>query len=361
MNPLAALQETKKLEAQRPVEIMTGMAVRRTIGGIPVVRLHYSAHPERNPDENPEWKAMERATYTSQAGWDREQEIVDEAGGGELALADTIRTYRDRIIITDPAWKPDMGWRVIGGFDHGKTNPTALEKAYIDYEGTIYFCGEYYMPGKSVWQHAPEMLKMPDVHRFESCLADPSIFDQKMNQESQKEPKAIYQVYEEEGVHFLTRFGGNRNDQTFVERLLAHWGDLAHRNPSVRIVCRNYSERPQPGRYDWDSPNLLWELLRTRRRKLTATQLMMQNQSEEIVDKDNHARDCMKHILNSLPDPTQKTREQKLVEQLAAYKAKGMDDFSLNIYAMKAKQEQMRNPDDAPVYTGRRHGPIIKR
>ena len=34
--------------------------------------------------------------------------------------------------------------------------------------------------------------------------------------------------------------------------------------------------------------------MRTRRRKLTATQLMSQNQSEEIIDKNNRARDAMK-------------------------------------------------------------------
>src|SRR3954451_23052574 len=33
-------------------------------------------------------------------------------------------------------------------FDHGKTNPTALLRAYIDGDGVIYFCGEYYVAGK---------------------------------------------------------------------------------------------------------------------------------------------------------------------------------------------------------------------
>ena len=86
-------------------------------------------------------KQQERRTYTSQAAWDREMEIIDEAGGGELVFADTLVTYWNKIVITDPGWRPDPGWRVIGGFDHGKTNPTALERAYVDYDGVIYFCG----------------------------------------------------------------------------------------------------------------------------------------------------------------------------------------------------------------------------
>lgn len=359
MNSLAALEQTKTIAPQTAIDVMRGVSVRRTMGGIPVVRLHYSANPDRDPEIHPEWKELERQTYTSQAGWDREQEIVDEAGGGELALADTLIAYWDKIVITDPAWRPDPGWKVIGGFDHGKTNPTALERAYIDYTGNIYFCGEYYMPGKSVWQHAPEMMKLPDVGKFDACYTDPSVFDQTTQQERGKEPKAISQVYIEEGINFLTRFWGNRNDQTFVETLLAHWGDLAHRSPSLRIVCRNHSDRPQPGRHDWDCPNLLWELMRTRRRKLTATQLMMQNQSEEIIDKDNHARDCCKYIVMSLPDPTQRSREDRIEEKLNEWRDNGLDEHSISIHRLRMTREQPA--DDAPVTMGRRRGIIVKR
>ena len=42
----------------------------------------------------------------------------------------------------------------------------------------------------------------------------------------------------------------------------------------------------------------------TRREKLTAQQLLSRNISERIVDKDNHARDAMKYVLMSLPEPT---------------------------------------------------------
>ena len=57
--------------------------------------------------------------------------------------------------------------------------------------------------------------------------------------------------------------------------------------------------------------------MRTRRRKLTATQLMTQNQSEEIIDKDNHARDAMKYVVMSLPEPTEKNRQDEITEKIA--------------------------------------------
>ena len=57
-----------------------GFSTRRTRSGILVSRVHYTADPERNSD----WAKSERLKYSSQAAWDREQEIIHEAGGGEL-------------------------------------------------------------------------------------------------------------------------------------------------------------------------------------------------------------------------------------------------------------------------------------
>src|SRR3954451_18369017 len=110
------LKKTKAVPPQSKIEIVRGMHVHRTKGGIPVLSVHYSADPERDPQIHPEWKQTERRTYSSQAAWDREQEMVDEAGGGELVFADTLLTYWDKIVITDPSWRPSPHWRVEGGF-----------------------------------------------------------------------------------------------------------------------------------------------------------------------------------------------------------------------------------------------------
>jgi hypothetical protein len=134
--------------------------------------------PGPRPGSIPEWKSQERKSYTSEASWQREQEIIDEAGGGELVFAETLITHWNKIVITDPAWRPDPRWRVEAGFDHGKTNPTALERVYTDYEGTIYMCGEYYMPGFEIWQHAPVIKTMEDIRKVAAGYADPTIFPQ---------------------------------------------------------------------------------------------------------------------------------------------------------------------------------------
>ena len=349
----AALEKTRKAPPQTVVRILPGLSVRRTKGGVPVVRVHYTADPNRDPELNPAWKEAERKAYTSQASWDREQEIIDEAGGGELVFADTLVTHWKKIVITEPTWRPDPSWRVEGGFDHGKTNATALVRAYVDHGGTIYVCGEYYMPGLEIWEHVPNIRRMPDIRRISACFADPSIFPQTLQQSQipgrpAERAKSFNELYIEQGIELFCSFAGDRSDVSFAGRMMAHWKDLDHREPSLKIVCRNYSERPQLGLHDWDCPNLLWEMMRTRRVKLTAQQLLSRNSSEAIVDKDNHATDALKYIVMSHPEPPFKTEQEKALESFKQLVDQG-DLTSAMIHFPQATAK----PEIRPIRIGR--------
>jgi hypothetical protein len=356
-----ALKTTRQMPPQTPVQIMRGLTVRRTRGGIPVVRLHYTADPNRDPELNPAWKEVERRTYSSQASWDREQEIIDEAGGGELVFADTLVTHWNKIVITDRAWRPDPNWALEGGFDHGRTNPTAFERCYVDYEGTIFFCGEYYMPGREVWEHAPTLKSMADIRKVRVAYADPTIFDQTMQQANQpsigkaaERAKSINELYVEQGIELFAPFRGDRSDISFAARLLLHWANLDVREPTVRIVCPDYSERPQPGLHNWSCPNLLWELMRARRQKLTALQLLSRNASEAIVDKDNHARDVCKYIIMSHPEPAGKTPRQ-LAAEVVRPLAEAGDLTSASIRYQQLTCVPRTRPIRLGRYRGRRY------
>ncbi len=85
----------------------------------------------------------------------------------------------------------------------------------------------------------------------------------------QERAKSINELYVEQGIALFSPFDRDRSDISFAARVMAHWSNLENREPSLRIVCRNYSERPQSGLHNWDCPNLLWEMLRMRRVKLT--------------------------------------------------------------------------------------------
>ncbi len=233
---LGALQKSKKVGPQTSVAVRRGLEIRRTAGGILVIRHHYTADPSRDPELNPQWKAEQRKVYTSQAAWDREMEIMDQAGGGELVFADTLVTHWAKIVVEDPGWRPDPHWRVEGGFDHGKTNPTCLLRCYVDYAGTLWFAGEFYMPGQEVWQNAPALREMPDIRKLSVTYADPTIFDTTMQQSNRNQPsvpgraaeraKSINELYIEEGIELFSPFYGDRSDISFAARLMMHWANL---------------------------------------------------------------------------------------------------------------------------------------
>lgn len=349
----AALEQSKAQEPQTKIDIMRGVSLRRTKGGIPVVRLHYTAMEERNTEE---WREQARREYTSQAAWDREMEIVDEAGGGELVFADTLISFWDKIVITDPAWRPEPEWRVEAGVDHGKTNPTSMERVYVDHGGTIYFCGEYYQPGREIWQHAPVIKTMQDIRKIAVAYADPTIFDMTLQQSQRpgqaiERAKSVNELYVEQGIALFSPFAMDRSDVSFAARLMLHWANLDKREPSVKIVCRNYSEKPQFGLHQWDCPNLIWELMRTRRVKLTSQQLLSRNLSEAIVDKDNHARDAMKYVLMSHPEPAFKTAQQLAAEAVKPLAEAGDLTSSLVRYNQIIGDSQSAN---RPARLGRR-------
>ena len=104
-----------------------------------------------------------------------------------------------------------------------------------------------------------------------------------------------------------------------MERILEHWRDLDYREPTLKIICPHDFSRKRFGLFVDGCPNLLWELMRTRREQLTASQLMRKNPTEAIVDKDNHLRDALKYILLSSPSekPPSQERDEIIREAYA--------------------------------------------
>jgi hypothetical protein len=322
-------------------EVMQGVWERRNNQGIQILRVHYSADPERDPNLNPEWYSRERKKYSSQGVWDREQEIIYEAGGGERLFSHILSKYKHKIVITDPLWRPNPFWRQVGGFDHGKRNPTAGLVVYVDEDGCKYACGEYYMPGLGPRQNAENLRQLPNFYQARTVFADPTIFH-----ETQAQPdgsyKSINQLYVEAGL--VNMCAAVENDElTGMERILDHWhnGDLDDKEPTLKIVCRKPYDKRRDGLYPYDCPNLLWELMRTRREELTAQQLMRRNPTEKIVDKDNHQRDSLKYVLLSLPKAAEIPIEHKIA--MATRDMNPMNQY-LTAQKMLATERQMSKP-----------------
>lgn len=313
--------------------------------------------PDRDPAINPQWKETERKKYTSQSAWDREQEIVHSAGGGERLFAEILLQWGHKIII-DPkesGFQVSPHWRKIGGFDSGKANPTAALSGCVDDEGTIYICCEYYQPGLSLQQHVPMLGRLRGFLEAE-VYADPTIFYENQAQADGRF-KAIASLYAEAGVECLIP-ATERHELLGMERILAHWHDLENREPTLKILCpRKYQNIGLPihGLHNEGCPNLLWELRRARREESSAAQLVNKNPSEGIVDKDNHLRDCLKYMCLALPDPAEKTFEQRVREAIRPLAEAGdLTSAYIRYMQMKAEEEYTGPPVRLGRYVPRR-------
>jgi hypothetical protein len=351
-----ALTKLADVPPQSTVQVVKGCTLRRKSTGQSIMRLHYSAIPERDPDtpDGLAWKRRERALYSSESAWRKEQEIDAHAQGGESVFGPVLGNPElyHIVVISDPNWRPDPRWDVVFGFDHGKTNATALERAYITRQEIdpvtgvtrpfdIYFCGEYYSMRRGPSPREPngwlnnidenviEMKKMPDLERARWIVGDMDIFKQKQAQ-AQGDYTAVYDEYKKAGMVPMRPYEGIRSDITFAEWLLSDYWRGIHRGmrPRLFIVCRNPSDRPQPGLHPWDSPNLVWEMKRAKRVEMTARQLMTRNPSDALVDKNNHARDAMKYLLGTVRSAAKAPLYEEMDEKL-----KGLDPTTRTIFA----------------------------
>jgi hypothetical protein len=161
----------------------------------------------------------------------------------------------------------------------------------------IYCLSEYYQPGLTPQQHIYNLRRLPGFQDA-PIYADPSIFYRTQAQ-SDGDFKSVADLYIEAGLTNLCQ--AENAELAGIERILEHWHDLEYRDPTLRIVCRDDYSRRRFGLFPNGCPNLLWELMRTRRAQLSASQLMRKNPTEAIVDKDNHLRDCLKYVVLSRP------------------------------------------------------------
>lgn len=369
----SALRKLDEVPVQTRIEVIKGVTLRRKKKGLTVLSLHYSAVPIRDPEtpEGQKWYEREHAKYSTEAMWKKEQEIDPDATGGEAVFGRILNEFYDVVVISDPHWFPDPRWDVVGGFDHGVANATCLLKAYVpqakldpvtgkNMPTEVYVAGEYYSYRRDDWennvdQNVQQMKQMPDMERARWIMGDPAIFWNSKEQASGA-PTNTWETYHKNKMWPMRSYDGIRSDVTFVQWMLADYWKLSllqQKKPRLYIVCRNPSDAPQPGLHPYDCPNLIWELKRARRVEMTARQLMTQNQKENLREKNNHARDCLKYLTGLLRNPAAIDPMEAITEEVSK-----LDPFTANRRARFLMSELARQgklgPDGKPRKKGAR-------
>jgi len=284
-----------------------GLKPRLTSSGIPVLRLHYSASPDKRPG-TPEGDVWLKKALIGYSGglknprWQKEMEIQYGALGGTRLFPEWEQWCGLGRIIIHP-FEPE-GYKLYGSYDHGWRNPASYHVHGINGDGNIVTLWEIYGSHIAVTKMADAIkgndITLPDGRRYHGNpwpgresfkIADPSIYaeDQPMSDGTNK---SIAELFRREGVYFTK---GERGGDTMVaEWLHGHfWKDP--QNPLYRITT--------------DCPKLIWEIGQQRHKEFSAKVALNRDQPEELVDKDNHAWDDLKYFLKRFPPKPQPKKE----------------------------------------------------
>lgn len=279
-----------------------GLTSRVTKGGIPVLRVHYSADSHKDP-ETPEgalWVRRAAQGYplgTQDPAWLKEMEIQYGAMGGQ-ALFSLWGLYKPYVVIPpfDIASAPHV--KFIGTYDHGWVHNSAYLVHAILPNGmkyTVWECCAPKVPVKAMAEIIKgHMVKLttdgrvfqgnPYAGKEVLRIADPQIWA-KTGHLSDQPFNSLGDMFREKyGIPFVP--GKKGGELTIAEWLIGDlWADMEHPKYQIFDTCKQ----------------LLWELPRLRYRTITAVQARTKNQPEQLVDKDNDAWDALCQFLHRFP------------------------------------------------------------
>ncbi len=287
--------------------MIPGLSAKVVPGDIPVLRVHYTADPDKRPGttEGDAWMAQALSGYAGgvkSPRWRREMEIDYGAFGGAKAFPEW-DTWRHGPIVCDP-FVP-TGYQLYASYDHGWNNPAAFHVHGINGDGAIVTLWEFYadrvpvsyiaklirgqdiaLPRRPECKIEPHRLRWqgnPYADALRIKIADPSMWaeDQPMKDEPNK---SIADLFAREGV-FLDR-GERGGDQTVISWLLGtFWADPDKPRYRIFNTC----------------PHLIRELGMQRYKEVSEHQALTHDASEVLVDKNNHAWDGLKMFLQRFP------------------------------------------------------------
>lgn len=290
---------------------MRGVSLKITDDHVPVLRVHYSADPAKDPT-NPAgavWFADALRGFVGGAlspRWRREMEIDYGALGGTLVFPNWPQ-LKGKVC---PAPYTPQGERLYGVYDHGWRNPACFMVIGMDRDRRPIVHWQLYAPQVPVNDLAKiikgETVRMADGRVFPGnpywgqlawIKADPSMWNEDQVQNDGTNKSVAYQF----GLRGVIMDPGKRGGDT----LAASWLTEMWRpeRPGCCITCppellEMDATRARMGYAGPGAPCLVWEIGRLRFKDWSAVQSLHHDAKEEIEDKDNHAFDALKFHLH---------------------------------------------------------------
>ena len=189
--------------------------------------------------------------------------------------------------VVDPFEIPNT-WKRLSATDFGIRDPTVQLMGAIDpYTGIVYIYNEYYEVGRPVNQNAEEMnkrlKKVPTGMFLYQPVADPS-----GQNRGHSDLKSIFDHYAEYGIYFQA---GNNKIESGIAKVFTYF-----KMGKIKIMSHCLNTIREGVSYKYKTPDLISD----------------KNLGEKPIDKDNHAMDCLRYMIQLLPDDPDKL-------QLVAY------------------------------------------
>jgi PBSX family phage terminase large subunit len=192
----------------------------------------------------------------------------------DFAEGSVYSDFMDHIV--DPFQIPPHFER-IGGADFGVRDANVMLMGAIDpTDGTVYIYEEYYKSGLTVPQHAQKMLEMLEqvpFGRLRFLVGDPAGKRRNIN-----DHKSIFDHYGEYGIFFKE---GNNRIEAGIAKVQAYFSTekLKIFKTCVNTIREGMNYKYKPLEMDSNK-----------------------NMDEKPIDKDNHAMDSLRYMINELPD-----------------------------------------------------------
>lgn len=276
---------------------MQGIETYRTVEDFKVVRLHYTADPEKTTDQ---WFVEALKGYPGGKGgirWRKEMEIDFTAYSGQLLCYDLLQNHRSKIIrhyqIKDNYYK-------FGSLDWGRNNPASFHIYIVGENKHIHSEYEIYQRDISVSAFSNLIKQSPYYQELRWISADPSIMNK--TQETKEGLRSLADLFQDEGI--TLRKGKSRDDNLAINELLDRWYELEVNEPTFTISPK--------------CPMQIWEFERLRYKEITTSMIEKQNPSEQLIDKDNHSWDDWKYFISTwLTEP--KAERPKILKDSVAW------------------------------------------
>src|SRR3990167_1852541 len=232
-----------KPDSPRQTSKIPGFTYRIVDESLPVLLVHYSAHPDRVPgtEVGDRWREITARRYPGgieSPRWRKEQEIDYYALSGQKLFPNWEIWQQKSNIILDP-FEP-IEYDFYGSFDYGYRNPSAYLVHAIDRDQIITTVWEFYAATVEA-SYIAQIIKgqdviLPDGRRFSGNpyagkerykVADPSIWakDQLSQQHpaymSDRTQRSIADIFLKNGVVFIR--GERGGDTTVANWLLGHF------------------------------------------------------------------------------------------------------------------------------------------